>query len=72
MPTRYQYEGHDVTLARGAEVGDLILCRDSYVPVLEVKRYAPGTAPATAPIKDSYTAVELVTERGSRWYGEAV
>lgn len=70
MAERYRYGGHVVTKANGAQVGDLVLCGEVYVPVLEIRRYAPGTAPAHAPIKKDWTAVELVTERGSRWYGE--
>lgn len=37
-------------------------------PVVRAIAHPPGSHPAS-PIKNEMTAVELVTEAGSRWYG---
>ena len=45
-----------------------ILCLGSVRPVLSVLARVPGSHPGS-PIKDDLTAVEIVTEAGSRWLG---
>jgi len=37
-------------------------------PVIGARTYPPNTHP-TSPIKDEFTALELITPVGSRWYG---
>ena len=49
-------------------VPSTIYCKGATVPVLRVIAHPPGTAKG-AHIVPHLTAVELVTERGSRWFG---
>jgi hypothetical protein len=48
--------------------GDLILCRGAYATVTGIKHHAPGEH-AESPIRNDWTATEIVTVRGSRWHG---
>lgn len=52
------------------ELGQQILCRGEYVAVTDIVRHAPGTHP-DSPIHNHLTAVEYLTVRGSRWWGES-
>ena len=39
------------------------------LPVLQTIAHPPGVHPANCPIGDDWTALELKTASGSRWYG---
>ncbi len=39
------------------------------VPVIRYHSFPPGTHPANCPLIPTCTALELVTEHGSRWFG---
>lgn len=38
-------------------------------PVLRVVAHPPGQHPKGAPVVSNLTALEIITESGSRWYG---
>lgn len=57
--------------ARSWREGDTIMCDGRYVTIIEVAIYQPFTHPHS-PIRDGLTAIEAVTERGSRWAGVEV
>lgn len=59
-----------LTRMRAVGVGDDIICDGEYTPVLALRTYPPGTAPGHAPIFRDAIAHEIVTARGSRWWGE--
>lgn len=58
-PIRY------VTDARLAKSGDMVVCQQQWAEVIghRVHTDAPDGAPVMGP------AVEVITERGSRWFG---
>jgi hypothetical protein len=45
-----------------------ITCRGHLEPVTQAVAHPPGSHPSS-PIGDDLSAVELVTARGSRWFG---
>lgn len=47
---------------------DFVVCRTTNAPVVRRVVHPPGTH-AHSPIRNDMTALELVTEHGSRWYG---
>lgn len=49
--------------------GDWIVCRGERVPIIEVRQYLPGHHDGS-PIYVHLLATELVTARGSRWFGQ--
>ncbi|WGH20872.1 hypothetical protein QLT00_gp89 [Gordonia phage Commandaria] len=55
---------HDVV-----RVGDTIICHGEYREVTAIVEYAPGEAPADAPIRADYWTWEYRTRAGSRWRG---
>lgn len=58
-----------VVPANKAKVGDTVFCGLLCAVVLEIKRYAPGEHP-NSPIRNEFVGVELITDNGSRWFGE--
>lgn len=50
------------------QVGDLVVCRGIYTPVLSVHYWAAGTHNSQV-IKKDWAAYEIRTTRGSRWVG---
>ena len=48
--------------------GDLVLCRGGYATVTDIRHHAPGQHDES-PVRDDWAAVEIITVRGSRWYG---
>jgi hypothetical protein len=57
-------DANDPTLT----VGDRVFCGGVYATVTEIFRHAPGTHEAS-PIRNDYTAVQVVTDNGTRWHG---
>jgi hypothetical protein len=55
---------------RGVAVGDRIICGDQVRSVTEIRTHLPGAVPEAAQVADGYLAHELVTDAGSRWWGE--
>lgn len=49
-------------------VPEVIICDGAYVPVRKVIAHPP-TTDRKAPIVAELTAVEVITDRGSRWFG---
>lgn len=39
------------------------------VPVIEYRSFPPGQHPSNCPLTPTMTALELVTPKGSRWFG---
>lgn len=49
-----------------------VICRGVFdLPVLRYVAYPVGTHPQGCPVEATCVALELVTERGSRWFGVA-
>lgn len=48
--------------------GDQVLCRGGYATVTDIRHHAPGKHDES-PVRDDWAAVEIITVRGSRWYG---
>lgn len=46
-----------------------VLVRGVPCPVRAYTAHSPGKHPAGCPIAPEFTALEMVTDRGSRWYG---
>lgn len=51
---------------RSIGTGEPIICRGAYTAVTKVVAHPPGHHP---PIRSDLWAVEIITERGSRWWG---
>lgn len=49
-------------------VGDVVFCGGVYATVTEVREWTPGTHDAS-PIRNDWTAVQVVTDTGARWRG---
>lgn len=56
----------DPTLA----VGDLVFYKGAYATVTRIYTYAPWTHD-DSPIRNDFTAVEVITDNGTRWTGKA-
>lgn len=50
--------------------GDTVFCGGEYATVTEVITYAPDMHPMS-PIRNDWTAVQVVTDNGTRWHGTA-
>lgn len=61
---RVRKDASDPTLS----VGDTVFCRGAYATVTDIWTWRPG-AHHDSPIRDDWAAVEVRTDRGSRWYG---
>lgn len=48
--------------------GDIVFSNGAYATVTEINRLAPG-AHAASPIRNDWTAVQVVTDNGTRWTG---
>ena len=57
-------DANDPTLT----VGDYVFAQGAYALVTEINRLAPGTH-AASPIRNDWTAVQVVTDNGTRWHG---
>jgi hypothetical protein len=57
----------DYTLER--IVPETVLVRGHYVPVVGIRVHPAGQHPSGCPLRAELLAVEVKTERGSRWYG---
>jgi len=57
-------DANDPTLS----VGDMVFCGGVYAMVAEINRLAPGKHDAS-PIRNDWTAVQVVTDNGTRWHG---
>lgn len=55
--------------AQEALVGDDIICGGTYTTVLSIKFHQPY-AHKESPIDNKQGAYEIVTARGSRWFGQ--